>query len=277
MTILISNANGKAGREVVRELVAGGHDVRVGARDVEKAKARFPGARVVKLDLTKPETFAAAVQGVDAIFSAAPYELLPNGETALIAAAQAAGVARFVKLSAIPHEADPSSPHALAEQALPQSSLAWTVLRPNFFMQNYSTVIAGQVRSGAIYEPAADGATSFVDARDIAAVAAIALTQPGHEAKVYVLTGPVALSRAEVAAELSRAIGKPVAYVPVDDAALRASLAQAPAPLVELASRLFGYVRKGLTAAVTDDVSLVTGRRAGNFAAFAAEHASVWR
>ena len=277
MTILVSNANGKVGQEVVRALVAGGYDVRIGARDVEKAKAQFSGAEIVALDLTKPETLAAAVQGVGAIFSAAPYELLPSGEAALIAAAQAAGVPRFVKLSAIAHEADPSSPHALAEQALAESKLAWTVLRPNFFMQNYSTVLAGYVRSGAIYEPAADGATSFVDTRDIATVAAIALTQPGHEGKSYVLTGPAALTRAEVAAELSRAIGKPVSYVAVDDAALRGSLAQAPAMLVELAVALFGWVRKGATAGVSDDIARATGHPARDFATFAADHANVWR
>jgi uncharacterized protein YbjT (DUF2867 family) len=277
VTILVSNANGKVGQEVVRALVAGGYDVRVGARDVETAKAQFSPAEIVALDLTKPETLAAAVQGVGAIFSAAPYELLPNGEAALIAAAQAAGVSRFVKLSVIPHEPNPTSPHALAEKALAESKLAWTVLRPNFFMQIYSTLTAGQVRSGAIYEPAADGATSFVDTRDIAAVAAVALTQPGHEGKAYVLTGPAALTRAEVAAELSRAIGKPISYVAVDDAALRGSLARAPAMLVELASALFGWVRKGSTADVSDDIALVTGRPGRDFATFAADYANVWR
>ena len=277
MTILVSNANGKVGQEVAKALLAKGEKVRIGARHVENAKAAFPGAEVVELDLSKPATLAAAVKGVDAVFSAAPYELLPAGEEALIAAAKAAGVKRYVKLSAMGVEANPSSPHMLAEKALAASGLEWTVLRPTFFMQNYATMAAGSVRSGAIYEPAGKGATCFVDTRDIATVAVAALTKPGHEGKVYTLTGPAALTRDQVAAELTKATGKPVAYVEVDDAALRSAMAGAPPTLIELMSGLFGFVRQGYTAGVTDDVAKVTGKPARSFAAFAADHAGVWK
>src|SRR5271166_5416770 len=88
MTILVSNANGKVGREVAKALLVGGHPVRIGARNVEKAKAEFPGAEVVALDFAKPATLAPAVHGVSAIFSATPYDLLPGAEEALIAAAK---------------------------------------------------------------------------------------------------------------------------------------------------------------------------------------------
>ena len=277
MTILVSNANGKVGQEVAKALLASGQKVRIGARDVEKAKKEFPGAEVVALDLTKPATLASATQGVDAVFSATPYELLPAGEEALIAAAKAAAVKRYVKLSAMGVEANPSSPHMLAEKALAASGLEWTVLRPTFFMQNYATMAAGSVRSGAIYEPAAKGATSFVDTRDIATVAVAALTKPGHEGKVYALTGPTALTRDQVAAALTKAIGKPVAYVEVDDAALRGAMSGAPPSLVELMSGLFGFVRQGYTSGVTDDIAKVTGRPARDFATFAADHAGVWK
>jgi uncharacterized protein YbjT (DUF2867 family) len=277
MTILVSNANGKVGQEVAKALLAGGFKVRVGARDVAKAAAEFPGAEVVKLDLDKPESLASATAGVSAVFSATPYHLLPQDEKSLIAAAQVSGVKRFVKLSASGVEADPSSPHALAEAALADSTLEWTVLRPTFFMQNYSTAAAGQVKSGAFYEPAGDGATSFVDTRDIADVAVVALTQPGHHGKAYTLTGPAALTRNEVAAELSRAIGRPVKYIEVDDAALRGAMAGAPTSLIDLKSTLFGYVRQGYTAGVAPDVATVTGRPARDFASFAADHAAIWK
>ena len=151
------------------------------------------------------------------------------------------------------------------------------MLRPTFFAQNYSTAAAAQVKSGAFYEPAGNGATAFVDTRDIADVAVLALTQPGHNGKAYTLTGPVALTRAEVAAELSKAIGKTVKYVEVDDAALRGAMAGAPPALIELMSVLFGYVRQGYTAGVSEDVAKVTGRPARNFAAFAADHVAVWK
>ena len=98
MTILVSNANGKVGHEVAKALLAAGQSVRIGARAVDKAKAEFPGAEIVELDFARPATLAAAVNGVGAVFSATPYELLPNAEQELIAAAKAAGVKRFVKL-----------------------------------------------------------------------------------------------------------------------------------------------------------------------------------
>jgi uncharacterized protein YbjT (DUF2867 family) len=151
------------------------------------------------------------------------------------------------------------------------------VLRPTFFMQNYSTMSAASIRAGAFYEPAADGATSFIDARDIADVAVLALTEPGHEGKAYALTGPAALTRAQVAAALSKASGHEVKYVPVDDAALRSSMAGAPVSLIELMSVLFSLVRQGLTAAVSSDVEKALGRPPRDFAAFAADHAQAWR
>ena len=277
MTILVSNANGKVGQEVVKALLAKGESVRVGARDLAKARAEFPGAEVVELDLGKPETLAAAVKGASAVFAATPYHLLPAGEEALIGAAKAAGVRRFVKLSALGVEANPDSPHTLAEKTLANSGLSWTIVRPTFFMQNYSTQAAGSVKAGAIYEPAGAGATSFVDTRDIADVAVAALTEAGHESMAYGLTGPAALTRDQVAAELSKASGRPVKYVEIDDAALRGAMAGAPPALVELMSALFGYVRAGYTAAVSGDVSRVTGRPARDFASFAADHAEVWK
>ena len=154
MTILVSNANGKVGQEVAKALLAKGEKVRSARATSTRPRRLFPSAEIVELDLTKPATLAAAVKGVDAVFSATPYELLPAGEEALIGAAKSAGVKRYVKLSAKGVEANPASPHVLAEKTLATSGLAWTILRPTFFMQNYSTMSAGSIRSGAIYEPA---------------------------------------------------------------------------------------------------------------------------
>ena len=277
MTILVSNANGKVGQEVARALLAAGRPVRVGVRNVARAAEQFPGAEVVELDVTKPQTLAAAVAGVDAVFAATPYEQLPDGEYRLIEAAKAAGVSRFVKMSALGVESDPASPHSLAEAELAKSGMAYTVLRPTFFMQNYSTMSAGSVRAGAIYEPAAEGASAFVDTRDIAAVAVAVLTQSGHEGHAYALTGPEALTRAQVADLIGQARGAEVKYVAVDDAALRSAMAGAPPSLVELMSKLFGYVRAGYTAGISGDVERVLGRPARDFKTFAADHASVWK
>lgn len=278
MTVLVTNANGKVGQEVVRALLAKGTAVRVGARTPEKARTQFPGAEVVAFDYGNAGTVRAALAGVSAVFSAVPYELLPAAETDLIAAAKAAGVTRFVKLSALGVEVDPASPHSVAEAALRASGLAWTIVRPTFFMQNYATLSADGIRTqGRIYEPAADGRSAFVDTRDIAEVVATVLTRPGHEGKAYALTGPESLGRAQVAAKIAAAAGRPVEYVAVDDAALRAAMAGAPPSLIELMSMLFGAVRAGHTDAVHDGVPTVLGRPARSFDAFARDHAAVWR
>lgn len=278
MSILVTNANGKVGSQVVAALAAQGQDVRVGARSPGKAAGRAQGAPVVPFDYTDPQSVAAALRGVDAVFTSAPYELLPRAELDLIAAAEAAGVKRLVKLSALGVEIDPANPHSVVEAALANSGLAWTVVRPTFFMQNYATLSAGSIREqGAFYEPAADGKSAFIDTRDIAAVVAKVLTEPGHEKKAYGLTGPEALDRATVAALISEAAGKPVRYVPVDDAALRQAMAAAPAALTELMSGLFAAVRAGHTAATTTTVQDLLGRPPISFRTFAGDHAEAWR
>ena len=103
------------------------------------------------------------------------------------------------------------------------------------------------------------------------------LTGSGHDGKAYALTGPAALTRAEVAAALSKVSGREVKYVAVDDAALRAGMAGAPASLIELMSALFGFVRQGWTAGLSPDVERVLGRPPRDFAAFAADYADTWR
>jgi hypothetical protein len=144
----------------------------------------------------------------------------PDWERSVIGAAARAGVARLVKLSVF--RADERSPlrfarqHWQAERALEQSGLAWTIVRPVFLMQN----LRAMVRGGAIYTAAGDGRVATIDARDIAAVAAAALTTPGHEGKIYTLTGPEALSFDDIASDLSQLCGKHIRHVrvSVDDA-----------------------------------------------------------
>ncbi len=278
MTIFIANANGKIGQEVVKGLIAKGEKVRIGVRNVAKAKADFPGAEIVPIDLDRPETLAAGVAGAKAVFSAIPGEYLPRAESELAKAAKAAGVKRYVKLSVVGADQNETSEHRLAEKAIEASGLDWTHLRPTFFMQNYSVAQAQSIKdTGKFYEAAADGKTAFIDARDIASVAIKALTEPGHHGQAYTLTGSQALDRNEVAALIGKAIDKPVTYVPIDDAALMTALAGANDYTRTLYSALYGYVRAGYTAGTVDTVEKVLGRKPIAFAQFARDHAAVWR
>jgi uncharacterized protein YbjT (DUF2867 family) len=278
MTILVLNANGKVGAEVANQLIAKGEKVRIGARDTVKAKASHPRAEVVAVDFGKPDTIKAAVQGVDAIFSATPYELLPQPELDLVAAAKSAGVKHIVKISTQGADEDATTPHGAVEKSIRDSGLTYTILRPNFFMQNYAVQQASSIRTrGAFYEPADEGKSSFVDTHDIAAVAVKVLTEKGHGGKSYVLTGGEALNSHEVAAANSEAISKPVKFVNVDDAGLRKAMTDAPPKLTELMSVLMGYVRANYTGAVSPDIERLLGRKPIAFAQFAKDHASVWR
>jgi uncharacterized protein YbjT (DUF2867 family) len=277
MTIFVANANGKVGQEVAKGLIALGRKVRVGAHTPAKTEGALKGAEIVAFDYADPASIAAALQGARAVFTAAPFPLLPKAEIDLVAVAKAAGVARIVKLSAMGAQNFPGAPHTVAEEAIAASGLEWTFLRPNTFMQNYATLSAeGIRRTGVIYEPAADAATSFVDTRDIAAVAIKALTEPGHAGKAYTLTGPQALDRNAVARALSEATGKTIAYVPIDDAALRKAMAGAPPVMIELMSALFARIRSGQTAVVAPDIRQALGRAAISFAQFAKDYRTAW-
>jgi len=276
MKILVTTPSGKVGQELVAILQKAGATLRLGAHSVEKTRAAFPGLEVVRLDHTDPATHAAAVQGVDAVYLASPGDFPSAPEKALVDAARKAGVKKVVKLGAMGVELS-DNPIRQVEEHVRASGLAFTFLHPTWFMQNFTTSHAGAIKAGTLAEPAADARTGFIDARDIAAVAAKALLEPGHEGKTYTLTGAELLSRAEVAAAISKELGRPVRYLPVTDeqfrAAVKAVLTQS---YTDLLSHLYSIVRAGQTAVTTDQVQQVLGRAPITFAQFVKDHRSVW-
>lgn len=279
---LITGATGTTGRDMVHELSRlGAEGVRVLARDAAKASfAHEAGFEVVEGDFGRPETLEAALRGVGRAFLLTP----PSPETtaqqlAFIEAARRAGVRHIVKFSAF--GASPSAPggfikwHGDAEEALKASGLAYTMLRPNSFMQNLLGQAAAIAREGRIYQPVGDARTSFVDTRDVAAVAARVLTEDGHEGQSYDLTGPEALSFYDVAAQLSAATGREITYVPVtpDEFRRGARAAGLPEWLVDALALLNDHFAAGRAAAVTATVREITGKEPRTFAQFARDHA----
>ena len=276
MKILVTTPSGKVGQALVTTLKAAGATLRLGAHTVEKARAAFPGLEVVRLDHTDPATHAAAVQGVDALYLASPGDFPSAPEKALVDAAKKAGVKKVVKLAAMGIEHS-DNPLRQVEEHVRASGLAFTFLHPTWFMQNFTTSMAGAIKAGTLAEPAGEGKTAFIDARDIAAVAAKALLEPGHEGKTYTLTGAELLSRGDVAAALSRELGRTVTYLPVTDEQFRAAVKGVlPPSYTELMSHLYSIVRAGHTAVKTDTVREVLGRAPISFAQFAKEHRAAW-
>lgn len=275
--ILVTTPNGKVGSELTRQLLEQGHPVRLGAHTVEKAQSAFPGAEVVPFDFAAEESVRAALVGVDTLYLASPGDDHEPSQR-VIDLAKEAGVTRIVRLSALGVDAS-DNPMRRVEQHLGASGLQYTLLRPNFFMQNYSTTNAESIRrQGTFAEPSEDAKTSFIDARDIAAVAVKALTEDGHHAQAYALTGARAHNRHEVAEVITQAAGKAVTYRPISETQFQEGMTSAGMPegYVALMTGLYQSVRAGYSATVTDTVERVTGRAPTSLEQFARDYKDVW-
>lgn len=272
--ILVTGATGTVGTQLVRTLVQQGAPVRIGVHRQQPATA---GAPCVPLDFDSAQTLAPALAGVDTVY------LLSQAvihERALVSAARAAGVRRIVKHSAW-RAGDEAFTfgrrHRAVEREIEASGLEWTFLRPNSYMQNVLTSWGEAIRrDGAIYDSVGAARISHIDARDIAAVAARVLTEEGHAGKAYDLSGPRALGHEELAALLSRALGRPIRYVPVSDEEVgqTARAAGWPPQEADALVDLNRYFRSGACAAVSDAVSALLGRWPLDFEQFAREHAA---
>ena len=280
MTVLISGATGTTGSEVLRRLQSVGVPVRAMTRSEESAeRLRAAGAEAVVADLADSSSLAAAVQGIDAVYVANPSAPgIAEHEGNLARAAVAAGVGHLVKLSVI--EAADDSPlefgrlHAEAERAVLDSGIAWTMVRPNGFMQN-TLAWAAQIPGGTIYGPVMDARWAIVDVRDIGAVAAAALTDPAaHAGRSYTVTGPEASSPREQVAILSELLGRDIAAqeVSVEQAQQPMLGAGRPAWTVERLGELWRLYADGLAEGVSPDVERVTGSAPRSYREFAADH-----
>jgi uncharacterized protein YbjT (DUF2867 family) len=281
-TILVTGATGGVGGTLVDALLGRSVAIRAASRDPSRVP-RVDGIDAVRFDLEDPGTFNAAFAGVDAVFLIArPGDDDPQllAEPA-IAAMRAAGVRHVVNLTAMGVERLEESGLRKVERLAEASGMSWTHLRPNFFMQIFATppLVHGIRSADEIRLPTADARLSFIDVVDIADVAAAALLEPGHEGMAYTLTGGAALDHHEVAAGISRAAGRPVRYIPIEEDAAREQLRGAgfPEPRVERLIGFYRLVRAGACAPVSDDVATILRRPARTFADFAMRNANAWK
>jgi uncharacterized protein YbjT (DUF2867 family) len=282
--IVVTGATGSTGSEVVRALLARGHRVRVFARDPGKAHALFGAAvEVARGDFADPEAVRAALEHAQGVVLSAPDDPRRVAwETGLIDAAAAEGVRRIVKLSTI--GADPEAPaafwawHGLVEAHLRRCGLPAVVLRSAPYMSNLLAGAEAVAREGRLYAPAGRARIAMIDPRDVGAAVAAAATTDGHDGRTYVLTGPEAITYAQVAAELAAATGGDVEYVEVDDDQARQAMVQQGLP--DVAAReivnVFAMLRQGAAEPVTAAVRELTGRAPRGVAAFARDHADAF-
>lgn len=282
--VLVTGATGKVGQELIRLLLQDGVVVRAGTRDPERATHLFGQAvEVVELDYDATETYDAAVQWVDRIFLVPPpfdpdaYDtLLP-----LLDWAVASGTRQIVLLSAMDVEARPELALHRLETHLEELHISWTLLRPNLYMQNFTTgFLLDDIRErGQFALCAGSGRVSFVDVRDVAAVAAAALHGAQHDGQAYTLTGGAALDFAEVAALISEAAARAIAYrsVPPEQMTRILQGLHWPERQAAVGAALFASVAAGRREPTHGDIAEVLGRVPTGFQEFAREHAHVWR
>ncbi len=280
--LLVIGGTGNVGREVINALVASGQPVRAGVRNSEAATRLPAGVQPVELDLEKPETFAAALQGVKGMFLMRP-PLIVNVKATLnrlLDEAEAAGVGHCVFLSVAGAEKSKMVPHAGTEARLMAGSMPWTILRPGFFAQNLTGPYRQDIREGRMVLPAGHGHVAFVDAVDLGAVAAAALADPAkHAGKAYHLTGPEAVTFDDVAAMLTTALGRQVVYEAASIPRYWRHVRAHGASPIQAAVYTFLHVglRKDQGAVVNPAVAQILGRPARTMPQFIADNLSAWR
>lgn len=279
--ILVTGASGNVGSRLVRILVEAGVPTRALVRRPDAAaELQELGAEAVVGTFEDAEALRNAVRGVEQVYLVSPpgADGMVAQQVAVVEAAQAEGVRHIVKQSSIGADLDPDASiviaHRRIEEAIEDSGMSWTHLRPHWFMQNelgQAGTIAGD---GVFYAPDV-GEISMMDAADVAAVAAQVLMGDGHEGQAYLLTGPQALSYADLAGVYSRILGREVRWQEVSLEEARDSMREAGMPeelAVGFPEVMGGYRDGGVMRAVSPVVEELTGRAPRTFEEFLREN-----
>jgi uncharacterized protein YbjT (DUF2867 family) len=282
--ILVTGSSGSVGKTVLQEVSKSGVKHRAMYRsEGESAKAPV-GTETVIADFAKKETLASALKGVDSVYLVcSPIPELVELESNMIDACVAAGVKQVVLNSAMgAGDYDKSFPswHRKVEEKLKSTRLGWTILRPNSFHQNVVAFFAPTIRTqGVFYSSMKDSRNSFIDVRDIAAVAARVLAGGAHLGKIYELNGPEALNYTELAEKISKLAGREVNYVDIPLEAQRKAMMdqQTPEWLVTALLQLQEYYLSGKGGEVDGVVQGLLGRPAIRIEQFLAEVAGEFR
>jgi uncharacterized protein YbjT (DUF2867 family) len=272
---LVIGANGGVGSHLVQLLKEAGVPV-------SKATSRpTSAADEVHLNLATREGTENAFKGIDRAFLLSPPGFANQDELMipLIDEARRACVKKVVLMTAMGANADPSSPLRKAELHLEQSGLSHNIIRPNWFMQNFNTFwIASILSAHKIILPVGTAKGSFIDSRDIAAVAASLLLRHDVDNKDFDLTGPVALDHNEVADLLSKETGLAITYQDVSPEDFRPGLLAAglPPAYAEMLLTILGFFKAGYSERTTDAVQTLTGKAPRRFEDYAKDYRGAW-
>jgi uncharacterized protein YbjT (DUF2867 family) len=278
--ILVTGSTGNVGREVVRALVARGVPVRAAA--FRAATDRGAGVPTVALDYADRASYGPAVDGARGLFLLRPPPISNVKDTlnVLIDVARERGVEHVVFLSVAGADRLRYIPHYAVERHLERAGVRYTLLRAGFFAQNLGDAYREDIRvDDRLYVPAGRGKAAFVDVRDLAEVAALAFEQPDeHGGRAYHLTGGEAVAFDDVAALLSRALGRRVRYDRASLAGYLRHLRRRKLPwaqaLVQLA--LHAGLRFGQAERVDPTLGRLLGRAPTTMARYIDDHRALW-
>ena len=282
--ILVTGGTGMVGGEIVRLLSQQGVAARALVRNPSKVQ-KLPGITWIAGDLSKPETLSTAFDGTQTLFlvSSIGEDTVALQHNA-IEAARNTCVKHVVKLSAFGASDHSKAPvclwHYQLEKEMQGSGMDWTILRPHHFMQNLLGQTEYIINHGVVYSASGDGKIPYIDARDIAAVAAVTLTKAGHQGKKYVITGSEARSYRDAAEIIGKTIGKQLRFVDEspDQSRARRIREGYPPAILESALAISAYQRTGgKTVTITNVVSDLTGRPPRTFAEFVRDYADAFR
>lgn len=273
--ILVIGSSGMVGSELTRLLREQGLKVRT------TTSKKAEGKDQIHINLVTGEGVKEAFDGVDRAFFLAPpgyadqHALL----SPMVQEAKRRGLKKVVLMTAMGANANEAAPFRRVEVELEKSGLAYNIIRPNWFMQNFHTFwMHGIATQDKILLPAGTAKASFIDARDIAATAAALLSGDGLANQAFDLTGAHALDHDQVAAILSRVTGRAIRFQDIAPDAMRAGLVGAGVPpnYADFLVMILGYFKAGYSERTTDAVQQITGAAPRSFEAYAADYRSSW-
>ena len=282
--ILVTGASGTVGKEVLKQAAKSGARHRAMFRSSEEAKKAPAGTETVIADFAKKETLPAALRGIESVYLVcSPVPDLVQLEGNAIDACVQAGVNHVVLNSALgAGDYDKSFPswHRKVEDHLRSTRLSWTILRPNSFHQNTVAYYAPSIRTqGTFYSSLGDSRMSYVDVRDVAAVAAVTLNSAEHAGKIYELNGPEALTSSELADRIASHSQRSVKYVDIPMDVQRKSMLDMGMPEWQVSAllELQQYYLNGKGGEVDSTLIRLLGRSPITMDEFLKESASAFR
>jgi uncharacterized protein YbjT (DUF2867 family) len=297
-TILVTGATSMVGCEVVKQLLRNttkNVNIKAAGRSVENVNRVVNSDRIepVQIDYYKPQTLKEAVKDVDRVFLVTPFQsdMVELTSNLLREIKNAGNIKHIVKLSVLRGDDAAADSniiadrlHRQAEKMIEDSGISYTCLCPTFFMQSFGNFFPQKIKDqSTFYLPAGDGKVSFVDVRDIAAIAVEVLTNNKdglHNGKAYNITGPEAISFGQAAIILSEQVGKKISYVSISEDDARKGMKDIGWDewRINFLIELYNIIRLGyLSEVYSSPVEEITGKRAISFSQFAKDYAETFR